>query len=142
GGILSAFEGTSRVGAARTPGGPEDPIGPLTVVASFEAATDGEDYIEGGGGSDIIFGGLGQDDLVGGSSSFFSLVEANSRPDGADYIFGGAGLRTERNDGDLPGDGTAESQRHARDSDAIVGDNGNIVRIAGVNGTDVNEAAD
>ncbi len=31
-------------------------------------ATDGSDYIEGGGGSDTIFGNLGQDDIIGGSS--------------------------------------------------------------------------
>ena len=44
-----------------------------TSSPSFEAATDGEDYIEGNGGNDIVFGGLGQDDIVGGSSDFFSL---------------------------------------------------------------------
>src|SRR5439155_2669230 len=46
------------VGAFRTPGGPADPTGPLTVSASYEAATDGQDYIEGNGGDDVIFGGL------------------------------------------------------------------------------------
>ncbi len=135
--ILGAFTGDSRVGAARQPGDASDPLGPLSVVAMDELATDGEDYVEGGGGDDQIFGGLGQDDLVGGSSSFFSLATPDNRPDGADYIFGGSGLQRDRNDLDLPGGGTTAAQRHARDSDAIVGDNGNIVRIVGVNGTDV-----
>ncbi|MEX0673687.1 MAG: hypothetical protein WD067_02875, partial [Gaiellaceae bacterium] len=64
---------TAPVGAWRTPGGTSDPVGPLTVHPSFEAGSDGDDYVEGGGGSDVVFGGLGQDDLVGGSSSLFSL---------------------------------------------------------------------
>ena len=71
---------TSHVGASRTPGGCVgtvcDPLGPLTTVASFEATTDGQDYIEGGGGNDVVFGGLGQDDILGGSSDFFSLTAA------------------------------------------------------------------
>ena len=62
-------------------------------MPSFEAATDGQDYIEGGGGNDVIFGGLGQDDIVGGSSNFFSLTTPNKRPDGDDIIFGGAGTQ-------------------------------------------------
>ena len=52
-----------------------DYVGDLDIVASFEAATDGEDYIEGGGGNDIVFGGLGQDDILGGSSDFFGLAD-------------------------------------------------------------------
>ncbi|HEX4998781.1 MAG TPA: Calx-beta domain-containing protein [Terriglobia bacterium] len=143
GGIGLAFSATSHVGASRTAGGPTDPIGPLSVVGSFEAATDGEDYVEGGGGNDIIFGGLGQDDLVGGSSDFFSLVNPINRPDGDDYIFGGAGTQINRDAGtdgvyDLPTDGTTEAQKHARDADTIVGDNGEIIRIVGVGGVDVN----
>ena len=43
--------------------------GTLTVSASVEAASDGDDYIEGNGGNDVIFGNLGQDDIIGGSSS-------------------------------------------------------------------------
>lgn len=138
--ILGAFTGESRVGAARQPGDASDPLGPLSVVAMEELATDGEDYIEGGGGDDQIFGGLGQDDLVGGSSSFFSLTSPDSRPDGADYIFGGSGRQIARNAGWDPANPNAAPDRtqHAPDSDAIVGDNGNIVRIVGVNGVDVN----
>ncbi|HET9216448.1 MAG TPA: hypothetical protein VFR18_05690, partial [Terriglobia bacterium] len=144
GGIDTAFTGTSHVGASRTSGGVSDPLGPLTVSASTELPTDGEDYIEGGGGNDIIFGGLGQDDLAGGSSSFFSLNDPNERPDGDDYIFGGAGLQVDRdgdtntNTYDLPSDGTTATQRHARDADTIVGDNANIIRIVGTNHVDVN----
>jgi hypothetical protein len=70
----------------------------LDINPSFEADTDGDDYIEGGGGNDTIFGGLGQDDIIGGSSSLFTLVTPDLRPDGADMIFGGAGTRIDRND--------------------------------------------
>ncbi|MBI3917574.1 MAG: hypothetical protein HY322_11275 [Betaproteobacteria bacterium] len=160
GGIELAFAATSHAGASRTPGGPSDPVGPLSVVASFEAGTDGEDYIEGGGGNDVIFGGLGQDDIVGGSSSFYSLDNSDvdletspllhRRPDGDDIIFGGAGTNIARNDiGDatITGDGagntptnviTTTATGHADDADTIVGDNGNIIRIVGINGNDVN----
>ncbi len=145
GSIVSAFIGAWRVGASRTPGGPDDPLGPLTAVPSFEAATDGDDYIEGGGGADVIFGGLGQDDIVGGSSSFFSLVDPSMRPDGGDYIFGGAGTRIDRNNFVGSEFGTVDddpmiplSQSHARDADTIAGDNANIIRIVGTFGEDVN----
>mgnify|MGYP006174761837 CR=1 FL=1 len=60
--------------------------------------TDGDDYVEGGGGNDVIFGNLGQDDIVGGSSDFFSLNDPYLRPDGSDLLFGGSGLHTDRND--------------------------------------------
>jgi Ca2+-binding RTX toxin-like protein len=132
------------VGASRSPDGASgtvlDLVGDLDLVPSFEAAADGQDYIEGGGGSDILFGGLGQDDLVGGSSDFFSLAVADQRPDDDDLVFGGAGVRTDRSDQRLPGDGTAQSARHARDADAIAGDNARIVRIVGTDGTDGMEA--
>lgn len=128
---------TGYVSAAREMGTVNDPTGALKVVASVALPSDGSDYIEGGGGCDTIFGGLGQDDIVGGSSSFFSLVDPENRPDGGDMIFGGSGERIERNDDRLPGDGTEVFERHARDADAIIGDNGNIVRLVGINGTDL-----
>lgn len=62
-------------------------------------------------------------------------------------IFGGAGTQIDRNNGfnvesnaDVTQltDSTANENRHARDSDAIVGDNGDIIRLVGVNGIDVN----
>jgi Ca2+-binding RTX toxin-like protein len=65
GSIDSAFTAASHVGGSRSPDGVTgnpgvnlvaDYTGDLDVVPSFEAATDGEDYIEGGGGNDIIFG--------------------------------------------------------------------------------------
>jgi Ca2+-binding RTX toxin-like protein len=98
--------------------------GALSVVFSSDAATDGDDYIEGNGGADVIFGNLGQDDIVGGSSSLFSLTTRDRRPDGADLIFGGSGTEIERNDYGQPS--------HARDADAIAGDNANIYRIVAV----------
>ncbi len=107
-----------------------DAAGQLVVSASVEAASDGDDYIEGNGGADVVFGNLGQDDIIGGSSSLFSLSTPSRRPDGADLIFGGAGTDISRdNTGDLASTG------HARDADTILGDNGNIYRLVGVNGT-------
>ncbi len=83
---------------------------------------------------------------MGGSSDFFSLTSADNRPDDDDIIFGGSGTQISRNnaknaDGSLS-DTLAESSRHAEDADTIVGDNGNIVRIVGVNGQDVNSRPD
>jgi Ca2+-binding RTX toxin-like protein len=93
------------------------------------AGTDGDDYIEGNGGNDLIFGNLGQDDIIGGSSDQFSLTLRDQRPDGSDTIFGGAGTRLERNNF-----GDVSSRGHARDADTILGDNGNIFRLVGING--------
>ncbi|GAB3043216.1 hypothetical protein GCM10027052_26710 [Parafrigoribacterium mesophilum] len=180
GGIDSAFARmtddqtpTWHVGASRTPlgclGAPGslvcDFTGVLVVVPSFEAATDGDDYLEGNAGNDRIFGNLGQDDIVGGSSDFFSLVRPELRPDGvptpaewyapgddrgADLLFGGAGTQLGINnqtsgiastpglDGGILADGTSAANMHARDADTISADNGRIIRVVGVNGTDVN----
>ena len=91
----------------------------------------GDDYIEGNGGDDNVRGGLGQDDLVGGSSSLFELDDSSERPDGSDTIFGGNGDLTDRNDY-----GIVDATGHARDSDMILGDNGNIYRLVGTEGTD------
>ena len=102
-----------------------DATGALVVGTSVEdfagTGTDGDDYIEGNGGNDLLFGNLGQDDIIGGSSELFSLTTEGSRPDGSDLIFGGAGTDISRND---PGDAL-----HGRDSDMILGDNGNIFRL-------------
>ncbi len=103
--------------------------GTLEVLGSVEAATDGDDYIEGNGGNDLVFGGLGQDDIIGGSSSFFGLNSRLLRPDGADMIFGGAGTDLARNN-----EGDTSATGRARDADAIAGDNANIVRVVGLNG--------
>ncbi len=93
------------------------------------ADSDGDDYIEGGGGNDLIFGGLGQDDIVGGSSSLFGLTDRTLRPDGDDTIYGGNGTAAASDDfGDLSPNG------RARDADVILGDNGNILRLVGING--------
>ncbi len=94
---------------------------------------DGDDYIEGNGGDDLIFGNLGQDDLIGGSSELFGLVTTAQRPDGQDVILGGAGIRLVRNNlGDLSADG------HARDADTILGNNGNLLRLVGTDGSSDN----
>jgi hypothetical protein len=105
----------------------------LEITPSFDATTDGDDYIEGNGGSDTIFGNLGQDDIVGGSSSLFTLETPDLRPDTGDTIFGGSGTAIGHDDtADVLGDVLIpEYDDHARDSDAIAGDNANIYRIVG-----------
>jgi Ca2+-binding RTX toxin-like protein len=104
----------------------------LVVVPSVENRdTDGDDYVEGGGGNDVIFGNLGQDDLIGGSSDLFGLTTRLLRPDGSDFIFGGAGSvgGLVRNTlGDVAADG------HAQDADVIAGDNATIYRLVGAAG--------
>src|SRR5262249_4066121 len=101
----------------------------LLVSPSFEDVTDGDDYIEGNGGNDVVFGNLGQDDIVGDSSDLFSLTTLDRRPVGADLLFGGAGTHIGRNDlGDVGANG------HGRDADLILGDNGDIFRLVGING--------
>ena len=67
------------------------------LARPVERQTDGNDSIEGGGGDDVLFGGLGNDNLIGGSSSLYTLVRPDQRPDGDDYIFGGAGTRSAAN---------------------------------------------
>ncbi|HSW25431.1 MAG TPA: hypothetical protein VLJ62_21910 [Burkholderiaceae bacterium] len=101
----------------------------LVIVASVERSTDGDDYIEGNAGKDLILGNLGQDDLIGGSSNMYGLTAVSQRSDDADLIFGGAGTDLARNNL-----GDTWSTGHARDADVILGDNGNIYRIVGVNG--------
>ena len=143
----SPTSGLQRVGAFRAPDGCTGPagaqvcdfVGPLTIYPSVDRATDGEDYIEGNGGNDLIFGGLGQDDIVGGSSDFFSLTTPVLRPDGSDLLFGGSGTLSGRNDDTtsaLSPTGSLAADVHARDADTIIGDNGDIIRIVGVNGSD------
>ncbi|MHC4908440.1 MAG: beta strand repeat-containing protein, partial [Planctomycetota bacterium] len=97
---------------------------------SSVGADDGDDYIEGNGGNDLVFGNLGQDDIIGGSSNLFGLTLQSQRIDGADTLFGGAGLDVAYGTfGDLSAEG------HALDADVVVGDNANIFRIVGTNGT-------
>ncbi|HMC71695.1 MAG TPA: Calx-beta domain-containing protein, partial [Mycobacteriales bacterium] len=121
-----------RVGAGRT-------AGELWIQSSREAATDGDDYIEGGGGSDVVFGDLGQDDIIGGSSNLYSLTSLSARPDDGDLIFGGAGTQTTRNTYGTSGSTTLNETTylHGTDSDTIIGDNGDIFRLvsAGAGGT-------
>jgi Ca2+-binding RTX toxin-like protein len=109
-----------------------DPSAALTVVASVDNASDGDDYVEGGGGKDLIFGNQGQDDLIGGSSDLFGLASPARRPDDSDLIFGGSGTHAGRSDlGTTPGTvGTI----HALDSDVIAGDNADILRLVAVSG--------
>ncbi|HWG94585.1 MAG TPA: Calx-beta domain-containing protein [Mycobacteriales bacterium] len=109
-----------RVGGLRP--GAERPLGGDLVVRPSEGrTTDGDDYLEGGGGRDVVFGGLGQDDVVGGSSSLFSLTTAERRPDVGDLLFGG--------DGRAAGRSATSSLDSGRDADVVVGDNGNVLRL-------------
>src|SRR5262249_28048789 len=71
----------------------------LVLRPSFDAAGDGQDYIEGNAGNDLLVGNQNQDDLVGGNSDLFSLGLSKSlRPDGSDLIFGGSGTDSARSD--------------------------------------------
>src|SRR5205809_1900680 len=87
---------------------------------------DGTYYIEGGGVRDTIFGNQGQDDIIGGSSNLFTLGAVSQRPDLPNMIFGGSGgadiVRSNA--------GATGTNAHAHVSDAIVANNGNIVRVA------------
>lgn len=115
--------------------GSVDP-GTLSLLGP-EAASDGDDYIEGNGGNDMIWGGLGQDDILGGSSDLFGLSDPTDRPDGADIIFGGAGIRIGRNEFVSALDPLISSDDvHSRDSDVILGDNGRIFRLVDASGLD------
>ncbi len=114
-----------------------------------EAASDGDDYMEGSGDDDLMFGGLGQDDIIGGNSALFGLVAEEMRPDGSDVIFGGAGIRIGRNDPgmaveDSDGNLVTAADGHARDADYIMGDNANVYRLVqgGASGTNPDDAAD
>ncbi|MGH3337202.1 MAG: hypothetical protein ACRDOZ_15475, partial [Nocardioides sp.] len=67
-------------------------------------------------------------------------IGANCRPVGADLIFGADGTAIARNDagaGTFAADGSIIISQggHARDSDAIAGDNAQIFRIVGTNGS-------
>ena len=127
-----------------------DNDGVLMINAAYEAASDDDDYIEGNGGNDVIFGGLGQDDIVGDNSSLFSL-DATERYGlevggvdlgiGSDMIFGGSGQRIDRHEYVETPSGVAGevvdiliADRHSRDADMVMGDNGDIYRILGASG--------
>ena len=115
-----------------------DPSQDLQVQAGFEGRYDGDDYIEGNGGNDVIFGNRGQDDILGGSSDLFGFVDPAQRPDGSDLLFGGAGTDITRNDSGrrrwMPsGVVTVNPAGHAHDADTIIGDNGRILRLVGIN---------
>jgi Ca2+-binding RTX toxin-like protein len=134
------------VGGERGPSGPIDLTPTLTGVTapgalelpffrpSVEAASDGDDYIEGNGGDDVIFGNLGQDDIIGGNSSLFTLDERDERPDGSDTIFGGSGERIDHDH--VVTDADLLDVVHARDADTIAADNANIYRLVGTDGAD------
>jgi Ca2+-binding RTX toxin-like protein len=132
----------------------DDGINPYTGQTLYfnipELASDGDDYLEGNGGSDLMYGGLGQDDMIGGSSALFGLNDVNAellgyvgeqlRPDTFDYLYGGAGIATARNDIGATTFGlaseddtthviTTTADGHARDADYIMGDNANVYRL-------------
>ncbi|HEX6131863.1 MAG TPA: calcium-binding protein [Actinomycetota bacterium] len=117
---------------ALTVGAHRDATNALVVLPSAEnRTTDGDDYVEGGGGNDVIFGNLGQDDLIGGSSDLFGLTTLELRPDGRDLVFGGAGTV-----GDLARNtyGDTAVDGHAQDADFIAGDNVTVYRLVGASG--------
>ncbi|MCI0535950.1 MAG: hypothetical protein L0Z50_12060 [Verrucomicrobiales bacterium] len=127
-------QGDGSIGTVNSPtnsGASRATDGTLIIAPSFEAAaTDGDDYIEGGGGNDVQFGNLGQDDMIGGSSDLYGLTTAAQRPDGDDIIFGGAGTRLDRYALGQGGQSVLNMvAEHAFDADVILGDNGNILTL-------------
>ncbi len=98
-------------------------LGALHVNPSFEAATDGNNYIEGGGGNGtVIFGGTGQNDIIGGNSNLFSLTTPQQRPDSGNVIIF-AGTGTEIGEGNSQSTatigGTATCRRLAQPDDQL-----------------------
>jgi len=142
--IDAAATGTDPVSAERNLSVTSDltptlsvPAYEMSIVASYDQTDDGDDYIEGMGGDDVIFGNLGQDDIIGDNSSLFTLDTWDERlPAGEDIIFGGSGTEIDHdelfdNEGDDLDDLIPVKDIHARDADAIAGDNANIYRIVG-----------
>ncbi len=128
GSIDSALAG-NPVGAYR------DASGALHVTPSFEAPTDGNNYIEGGGGNNVIFGNGGQNDIIGGSSSLFGLTTPDQRTSGSNIIFAGAGTRISR-DYQVPTTDPIYATRHAHNASVIVANNGSIYDLVGTNSAD------
>ena len=80
-GSIDTRSGVERLGAPRRDR--RDRLGDAGDHAvRSRPTTDGDDYIEGGGGDDVIFGNLGQDDIVGGSSDLFTLDDAPTQRPG------------------------------------------------------------
>jgi outer membrane protein OmpA-like peptidoglycan-associated protein/Ca2+-binding RTX toxin-like protein len=135
--VASGVVGANNVDFRNLVGAGRDNLNNLYVNHSDDGGADGDDYIEGGPGVDTVFGNLGQDDIVGGSSDLFSLGGAankDRRADGSDLLFGGsAGSDIARLNA---GDDTS-TNGHASDADTIVGDNGDIFRLVGVNGNQI-----
>src|SRR6185312_14736657 len=71
----------------------------------------------------------GQDDIVGGNSDLFTLTSPGQRPDAPNLIFGGSGTDIAIDD-----NGPSVATANAHDSDAIVANNGDIVRLVAATG--------
>ena len=137
--VANGVVGAGNTDFRRLVGAGRDSLNNLYISASLDnAVTDGDDYIEGGQGTDTIFGNLGQDDIIGGNSDLFSLAgqtvaQKARRADGADLLFGGSGgSDIARLDA-----GDTSTNSHASDADTIIGDNGDIYRLVGVNGNQI-----
>ena len=102
--------------------------------------TDGETYVEGGRGDNTIFADEGQNDIVGGNSNMFSLTLPSERASGSNLIFGEAG---ENSGYEVCSSGSLNAANqcvttldgHAHDSNVILANNGDIVRLVGTDGT-------
>ena len=144
GNVMSQASVNSKVYAYRdptinltvAPGQVVTALGALHVNPSFESVTDGNNYIEGGGGNSAIFGGIGQNDIIGGNSDMFSLATPSQRPDsGNAIIFAGAGTEIARDLYMLPA-GTTAGNAHARNASVVVANNGDIYDLVGTNAKD------
>ena len=119
---------------------PAVPNRELTLTASYERADNGDDYIEGNGGNDVIFGNLGQDDIIGGSSDpVHARIHLRCVPTAATSSSAARAphrSRPRRSPTSTRRHASSCDDVHARDADTIVGDNGSIYRLVGINGTD------
>ena len=94
------------------------------------AAGDGSDYIEGNGGNDSSSATRARTTSSAAaptSSALDDRRQAHAAATARDLVFGGSGTATPAHDDG----GDTSTNGHAHDADAIVGDNGDIVRLVG-----------
>ena len=133
----------TRTATTTTHAGTCDLVGDLDLIPSFDAATDGQDYVEGNGGNDTCSAATARTTSSAAAPTSSASTTPYLRPDGADLHRSAAAACTatatttaaRRSACAVPVD------RHGHDADTIVGDNGRIIRIVGINGCDYRDTA-